>query len=175
MDIFQKKSRNRLQIRIFLLLLYAENISTTMKATEQTQQMLDRAIRKIAEKFPASEEAEKLTDIHIRVTQETGELMAFDDDDNEITRCVVEQWIDNKDDDFYQKVGAILHKALEHHRDLIENMSILKPYSFVLEDDDQENQGELFVADDDTVIINPELMAGLDEDLDAFLKDLMKD
>ena len=26
-----------------------------------------------------------MTDIHIRVAQETGELMAFDDDDNEIT------------------------------------------------------------------------------------------
>ena len=54
-------------------------------------------------------------------------------------------------------------------------MSILKPYAFVLEDDDKENQGELFVADDETVIINPELMAGLDDDLDAFIKDLMKD
>ena len=129
-----------------------------MKATEQTQQMLDRAIRKIADKFPASDEAALLTDIHIRVTQETGE-----------------QWIDNKDDDFYQQVAAILHKTLERHRNMIENMSILKPYSFVLEDDDKENQGELFVADDDTVIINPELMAGLDEDLDAFLKNLMKD
>ena len=146
-----------------------------MKATEQTQQMLDRAIRKIADKFSASEEAEQLTDIHIRVTQDTGELMAFDDDDNEITRCVVEQWIENKDDDFYPQIAAILHKALERNSKMVENMSILKPYSFVLEDDDKENQGELFVADDETVIINPELMAGLDEDLDAFLKDLMKD
>ena len=164
-----------MQIQFFLLLLYAENKKTTMKATEQTQQTLDRAIHKIAEKFPASEEAAQLTDIHIRVTQETGELMAFDDDDNEITRCVVEQWMDNKDDDFYPQVAVVLHKCLERHRNLVENMSILKPYAFVLEDDDKENQGELFVADDDTVIINPELMAGLDEDLDSFLKDLMKD
>lgn len=164
-----------MQIQFFLLLLYAENKETTMKATEQTQQTLDRAIRKIADKFPASEEATPLTDIHIRVTQETGELMAFDDDDNEITRCVVEQWIDNKDDDFYEQVASMLHKCLEKHRAIVDNMSILKPYAFVLEDDDKENQGELFVADDETVIINPELMAGLDEDLDSFLKDLMKD
>jgi hypothetical protein len=146
-----------------------------MKATEQTLQMLDRAIRKIADKFPASQEAEQLTDIHIRVTQDTGELMAFDDDDNEITRCIIEQWIGNKDDDFYEQIAAVMRKSLEKNRNQIEEMSILKPYSFVLEDDDKENQGELFVADDETVIINPELMAGLDEDLDAFLKDLMKD
>ena len=146
-----------------------------MKATEQTQQMLDRAIRKIADKFPPSEESAPLTDIHLRVTQETGELMVFDDDDNEITRCVIEQWIDNKDDDFYQSIGATLHKCLERHRDVIDNLSILKPYAFVLEDDDHENKGELYVADDDTVIISPELMAGLDDELDDFLKDLMKD
>jgi len=146
-----------------------------MKATEQTQQMLDRAIRKIAEKFPASGEATQMTDIHLRVTQETGELMAFDDDDNEITRCVVEQWIDNKDDDFYQSVATQLHKSLEKNRELVDNMSILKPYAFVLEDDDNENQGELYVADDDTVIISPELMAGLDEELDSFLENLMKE
>jgi len=146
-----------------------------MKATEQTKQMLDRAIRKIADKYPSTEEATQLTDIHIRVTQDTGELMAFDDDDNEVTRCVIEQWIDNKDDDFYEQIAAMLHTTLEKHHAMIDNMSILKPYAFVLEDDDKENRGELYVADDDTVIINPELMAGLDEDLDAFLKDLMKD
>lgn len=116
-----------------------------------------------------------MTDIHLRVTQETGELMAFDDDDNEITRCVVEQWIDNKDDDFYQSVATQLHKSLEKNRELVDNMSILKPYAFVLEDDDNENQGELYVADDDTVIISPELMAGLDEELDSFLENLMKE
>lgn len=146
-----------------------------MKATEQTQQMLDRTIRKIADKFPPTEATAPLTDIHLRVTQETGELMAFDDDDNEITRCVVEQWIDNKDDDFYQSISVTLHKCLERHRDIVDNLSILKPYAFVLEDDDHENKGELYVADDDTVIISPELMAGLDDELDSFLKDLMKD
>ncbi len=65
-----------------------------MKPTEQTLQEAERAIRKIAEKFPPTEEATQLTDIHIRVSQDTGEMLAFDDDDNEINRCVVEQWID---------------------------------------------------------------------------------
>ena len=73
-----------------------------MKATEQTLQQTRRAIRKIIDKFPSSKEATQLTDIHLRVSQDSGELTAFDDDDNEITRCVVEQWIENNDDNFYQ-------------------------------------------------------------------------
>ena len=83
-----------------------------MKATEQTLQEVDRAIRKVAEKFPSSEEATMLTDIHLRVSQDSGELLAYDDDDNEINRCVVEQWIENKDDDFYQHVAATLRASL---------------------------------------------------------------
>ena len=75
-----------------------------MKATEQTIQQIDRALRKTAEKFPASKEAALMTDIHVRVTQESGELLTYDDDDHELTRCVVEQCIDNKDDDFYEQV-----------------------------------------------------------------------
>ena len=84
-----------------------------MKDTEQTLQQVERAIRKVTEKFPPSEEPTVLTDLHIRVSQDTGELKVFDDDDNEITRCVVEQWIDNKDDDYYQKVAATLRTVIE--------------------------------------------------------------
>ena len=146
-----------------------------MKATEQTLQQVERALRKVAEKFPPSEEATLMTDIHIRVTQDTGELAAFDDDDKEVTRCIVEQWIGNTEDTFYLDVTNVLRSQLNKHKQMVEQISILKPYSFVLEDDDHENVAELYLVDDDTVIIDEELMAGLDKDLDDFLTDLLKD
>jgi hypothetical protein len=146
-----------------------------MKATEQTLQQIERAIRKVADKFPTNDESGILTDIHLRVTQDTGELVAFDDDDKEITRCIIEQWIENKDDNFYEDVAVVLRSVLTKQKDLIEKMAILKPYSFVLEDDDHEHLAELYLVDDDTAIIDQELMAGLDKDLDNFLADLLKD
>ncbi|WP_092072992.1 hypothetical protein [Prevotella sp. tf2-5] len=146
-----------------------------MKATEQTFQQIERAIRKVADKFPTNDESGILTDIHLRVTQDTGELVAFDDDDKEITRCIIEQWIENKDDNFYEDVAVVLRSVLTKQKDLIEKMAILKPYSFVLEDDDHEHLAELYLVDDDTAIIDQELMAGLDKDLDNFLEDLLKD
>ena len=145
-----------------------------MIATENTLQQVQRAIRKIAEKFPMTDEASMLTDIHIRVSQDTGEVLAFDDDDREITRCVVEQWIENRDDDFYEAVAKDFRQCLIQQKELVENLSILKPYSFVLEDDDRDPITELYVVDDDTVIIDPNLMEGLDEDLDNFLTELLK-
>ena len=145
-----------------------------MKATEQTLQQTERALRKVAEKFPQTEEATQLTDLHIRVNQETGELIVFDDDDKEITRCVIEQWIDNKDDNFFNDIAGTLRSQLNKHKAQIEKMSILKPYSFVLENEEREHQAELYVVDDDTVILDEELMVGLDKDLDNFIAQLLK-
>ena len=146
-----------------------------MKTTTQTLQQIDRAIRKIADKFPPEVEATQLTDIHIRVAQDTGELVAFDDDDREITRCVIDEWIEAKEEDFYEEVAALLRKAFAEHRKLVDAMSVLKPYSFVLENDELDVQYELYVVDGDTIIIDPDLMEGLNDDLDDFLKNLMKD
>lgn len=146
-----------------------------MKSSEQVLQQIERAIHKIAEKFPPTEEVTLMTDIHIRVTQETGELTVFNDDEEEITRCIVEQWINNTDDNFYEQITPVLRKSIEKNKTIVEDMAILKPFSFVLEDDDKESVAELYLVDDETVIIDPDLMEGLDEDLDSFLDKLLKD
>ena len=145
---------------------------------EQTIQQVERFIRKVAQKFPAQPSEEDntvLTDIHVRVSQDSGELLAFDDEDNEITRCVAEQWIDNKNENFYDEVAKTLRDIMRKNSETIDNLGILKPYSFVLEDDDKENLGELYLADDDTIIVGGDLMENLDSDLDNFLDDLLKE
>ena len=92
-----------------------------------------------------------------------------------MTRCVVEQWIDNKDEDFYEQITSILRRSIEKLKDVTEGIGLLKPFSYVLENDDKESVAELYVVDDDTVIIDEELMAGLDKDLDDFFKNLLKE
>ena len=147
-----------------------------METSEQTIQQIERAIRKVDEKFPEQQEATIMTDLHLRVTQESGELVTFDDDDNEINRAVIDQWIDNKDEDFYESVTTILRNILHTDlHDMVEKMSILRPFSFVLENDDHEHIAELYCADGDTVILSGDLMPGLDKELDDFLNNLIKE
>ena len=146
-----------------------------MKASEQTTQQIERFLKKIAQKFPLNEETSLVTDIHVRVSQESGEMVAFDDDDKEITRCVVEQWIENNDEDFYESVHDILTTTFASMSKTLDNLGILKPYSFVLENDEKEDIAELYLADDDTIIIGKDLMEGLDTDLDSFFDSLMKE
>lgn len=143
------------------------------KATEQTTQQIERFLKKIAQKFPPREDTSIVTDIHVRVSQGCGEMLAFDDDDNEVTRCVVEQWINNNDEDFYNGVEQTLISTFSALSTIADSLGILKPYSFVLENDDKDTIAELYIADDDTVIIGKDLMEGLDSDLNLFLEKLL--
>lgn len=141
----------------------------------QSIQQVDRFLRKVSQKFISDEEPSLITDIHLRASQDSGDLMAFDDNENEISRCVVEEWIENKNDDFFEKVTATLRARLNNMADIAENLCLLKPYSFILENEDKEHVAELFVADDDISIIGGDIMQGLDKDLDDFFDKLMKE
>lgn len=142
---------------------------------QKTIQQIDRFIRKVIEKFPDNGESSIMTDIHFRVNQDTGEMLAFDDDDNEITRCVVDEWIENKDDNFYDRILLILRKEFKKMSNDVDKMGILKPFSFVLENEEKNGMGELYVADDDTIILGGDIMENLDSELDDFFDKLMKE
>ena len=94
-----------------------------MNTNEQTTQKIERFLGKIIQKFPEDAESGVMTDLHIKVVQDSGELLAYDDDEQEITRCVVDQWIDNKDDDFYPQVAQLLREAIVSMKDKMENLT----------------------------------------------------
>ncbi len=145
-----------------------------MKASEATITQIERFIRKITQKFPPVEEPTVMTDIHLSLAQDSGELMAFDDNDNEITRSVIGEWINDTSTDFYDNAADVIRSVISGMQDNVEHMSILKPYSFVLETDEREHVSELYLVDSDIKIIGGDLMKGLDEDLDKFLDELLK-
>ena len=101
--------------------------------------------------------------------------MAFDDEDKEITRSVVEEWIECRDDNFYDVAVGLLRERLNTMAAEIDRMGLLKPFSFVLENDDKEHVAELFVSDDDINILGGDIMDGWDKDLDKFFDELMKE
>jgi hypothetical protein len=145
-----------------------------MKATQQTIQQIQRAIRKVADKFPASADP-VLTDIHLQVKPESAELLAFNDEMEELTRIVVDQWLEPTEDDLYEAASVAIKQSIGTLRNEVEHMSILHPFSFVMMGEDGETMSDLYVVDDDTLILDTELLKGLDEELDAFLADLMKE
>ena len=145
--------------------------------TEKIQSQLLRMLNKVSQKFPQAEEPTVMTDIHIRINQETGDVMVYNDDEQEITRIVVDEWIDNQEDEkqFYQKAAKVLRQLLLKDG-FGSSFGIIMPYSFVLETETGEHVDELFIADtDDTIIIGGAFMENLEKDLDDFMKHLMED
>lgn len=117
-----------------------------------------------------------ITDIHIQPKQDSGELIIFDDDDLVLSRVVIDEWVDYEGDDFYSNVEELLHHELENINSsgYIDKLSIIKPFSFVMVDDEKETICEVLLVDDDTLLLNDELLKGLDEELDSFLKKLLE-
>lgn len=136
---------------------------------------IERFVNKIAQKFPVQEECTLLSDIHLFVSPETGELVAYDDNDDEITRCVIGEWIESKNENFYDATAKVLREELVRLDNVVSNLGILKPYSFVLEDDEHRHIAELYLADDEFNIIGGDLLEGFDEDLDTFFDKLMSE
>ena len=131
------------------------------------------AVRSFAEK--AQEPV--FSDIHIQVSQESGELTVYDDDDNRISQTEVQEWQSYSGDDFIQTCAKELQKVLASMQkdNLLDEANLVKPYSYVLVDEEKETFTDLLIMDDETLIVSGGFLEGLDEDLNAFLKDLLKE
>ncbi len=145
-----------------------------MKANPQTIQQIQRALRKVADKFPATADP-VLTDIHLQVKPESGELLAFNDDMEELTRIVVDQWLEPTGEDLYEVAATAIKQSISGLRDIVEKMSVLHPFSFVMMGEDNETMQDIYLVDDDNIILDSELLKGLDTELDAFLAHLMEE
>ena len=146
-----------------------------MEADKKTLQQIERSLRKVIAKFPAEAEP-VMTDIHLLVSNYTGEIRTYNDEDEELDRCVVDAWIKCPDEDFYDDIVPILRSAIERLRPDIMKASILQPFSFVLIDEDHETLQDLVLIDsEETLVIDGDLLEGLDEELNDFLKQLLED
>lgn len=146
-----------------------------MEATQQTQQQIERAITKVVGKFSQLEEP-VLTDIYIQVKQESGEILVYNDDDVELHRCVIEEWIGNTQEDFYSQIVPVLSQCISNMRSVVDSMQIMRPFSFVLIDEEHETvQDIIYIDNEETVILDGKLLEGKDKELEEFLRHLLED
>ncbi|MBP3551643.1 MAG: hypothetical protein J6K05_00490 [Bacteroidaceae bacterium] len=145
-----------------------------MELGKQTQTAILEALKDALDKLTsASNDITVITDIHLMPSMNSGELCVFDDDDHELSRTFVTEWTNCVPEEFYLEVESQLRSLL---RTLdLEKVSLLKPYSFVLVDEEHETVADLLLVDDDTMLLNDGLLKGLDEELDDFLKQLLEE
>lgn len=147
-----------------------------MKLSQQSKSLLAEVFQTIIDRYSPSVSETVLTDIHFQPVQETGELVVFDDDDEEIARTTIVEWVDATGDfGELTKAGIVQALAQANSAGALEHLSIWKPYSFVLVDDERETVCDLLLVDDDTLIVTEQLMSGLDAELNDFLENLLSE
>lgn len=147
-----------------------------MKLSTSSHTLVVSCIQKALGKY-VSGNAQVITDIHMQADMESGQLVISDDDDIVLAEQQIPEWESANPENFYTDVEIALKRALNQLREegALENVKILKPYSFVLEDSTKETVAELLMMDDEeTLFLNDELLKGLDEELNTFLKDLLE-
>ncbi|MDE5676713.1 MAG: hypothetical protein K2G02_10200 [Phocaeicola sp.] len=148
-----------------------------MKLSAQSHASISSSLREALGKYKAEEGKMVITDIHLQPKQDSGELVIYNDDEEELSHTTVEEWVDYGEDDFYAVVERVLRSKLNELKEKgeLDNLSVVNPYSFVLVGEDKETVAELLLMDDeDTLFLDDELLKGLDEELDAFLKELLE-
>ena len=147
-----------------------------MKLSQQSIYIIEAAIQKAVANYTCNCEQTTVTDIHLQPDQTSGQLTIYNDDDEELANIMIEEWATYDGDDFLENVEPSLRTILCRMKDAgdFDKVTILKPYSFVLVDEDKETVTELLLVDDDTILVNDELLKGLDKELDDFLKELLE-
>ena len=147
-----------------------------MKLSQSSLSQLGNTIKKAVSRYNCACEQTIVTDIHLQANPTSGELVIFNDEDEELARTTIEEWINYEGEDFNSDTERTLSTLLNEMKSAgdFDKMINLKPFSFVLVDEDKETLAELLLMDDDTLMVSDELLKGLDEELDEFLKKLLE-
>lgn len=147
-----------------------------MILNDSSKKIIRDAVKKAMSRFKSESEIDIVTDIHLQPNQADARLTIYDDDDKELAHVRITEWATYESDDFDEEVQSSLTSLLEEMKTqgTFDQLHIMKPYSFVQVDEHKETVAELLLMDDDTLLVNDELLKGLDDELNAFLKDLLE-
>lgn len=144
-----------------------------MSLSRETHDKLQEAIIKMTKGFITAEET-RVTDFHIYVDSNSGDVNVMDDDDNSLAHVHILEWEGQHNEEVFEKeFRTILGEMYKNGS--FDNLNIAKPYSFVLTDEDHQAIVDLLIVDDDTIILSEDLLKGFDEEMDEFLKHLLEE
>jgi hypothetical protein len=148
-----------------------------MNLTPASTAALSEALNKIVQLYSGEEDQLVSTDFYLQPLRESGKLLVFNDNDEEIASAVIEEWKSYEPDAFYEKVTNNLTEVIEavNVEGELERLAVWMPYSFVLVDEERETIADLLLVDDDTLLVKKGLLAGLDEELNKFITDLLSE
>ena len=146
-----------------------------MSISKQSRESLLDAILSVTDIFGRTENA-SVTDLYFQLDRTTGVITIFDDEDRELSQAAVAEWKDSEQEQLSSIEKKLRTELAQMQKvGLFDKINILKPYSCTLVDENKETIVDLIYIDDDTLVIDSELLKGLDEEMNEFLKHLLEE
>ena len=148
-----------------------------MKLNKTLYASIAPVIQDALKKYASMEGKSVVTDIYLQPNMQTSELSVFDDDDELLASAAIQEWENANPEEFQSGCEQSLKKVLNQllSEGAFASLPMMKPYSLVMVDAEKETLAELLMVDDEeTMLLNGELLQGLDDELNAFLKDLLE-
>ena len=108
-----------------------------MKVSKESFTQIESAIQEALAPYKKSEQG-IVTDIHLMISGDSGELTILDDDDQELGKVIIPEWVDNRDENFELGCQQVLTNKLQRMKEekAFEDLDLVKPDSFILLNDD---------------------------------------
>ncbi len=147
-----------------------------MSISKQSREALLDAILSITDTMGRAENA-TVTDLYFQLDKTTGIITIYDDDDRELSQATILEWKEESAQEQSTAIEKTLRTELGQMQKvgLFDKINILKPYSCTLVDESKEAIVDLIYIDDDTLVLDTELLKGFDEEMNEFLKHLLEE
>lgn len=151
----------------------------TMNQQTSLSTYLETLIRESVNLLQTQYASEMLTDLYWQVDLSSGEFVVLNDNQQVLVRASVKEWVsdDVEKSLSIKEIEQILRDIVQklEAENFLENINVQMPFSILMVDEDMENLCELFFVDEESVPLDNNIIRHIDEELDAFFKELMAD
>lgn len=151
----------------------------TMNQQTSLSTYLETLIRESLNLLQTQFASEMLTDLYWQVNLSSGEFVILNDNQQVLVRASVKEWVsdDVEKSLSIKEIEQILRDIVQklEAENFLENINVQMPFSILMVDEDMENLCELFFVDEESVPLDNNIIRHIDEELDAFFKELMAD
>lgn len=151
----------------------------TMNQQTSLSTYLETLIRESLSLLQTQFASEMLTDLYWQVNLSSGEFVVLNDNQQVLVRASVKEWVsdDVEKSLSIKEIEQILRNIVQklEAENFLENINVQMPFSILMVDEDMENLCELFFVDEESVPLDNNIIRHIDEELDAFFKELMAD
>lgn len=138
--------------------------------------ILESAIKDSLKKYESCNEGSSLGDLYLFFDKEDESLLFYDDLEQFLHKVRLDKEDDTDCNDWIRQIKYSLKPVLQNleKEGFFNKEFIYKPFAVSIVDEDFIVTDELIFIDDNTLKLDNDLLSNLDEDLDSFLKELLK-